>query len=97
MSKEIILDTIYFSREQDILDKKSEFEKQVEYEIKKQKNEEKLRLLIEQVYSKKLSKKIEKYLDLTLEDILKSECTSLDKYYKQGFKDGVNLLIECLL
>ena len=36
MSKEIILDTIYFSREQDILDKKSEFEKQVEYEIKKQ-------------------------------------------------------------
>ena len=48
------------------------------------------------IYNKKLSKKINNLLDLTLEDMLKRESATLDKYYKQGFKDGINLLIECI-
>ena len=35
-------------------------------------------------------------LDLTLDDRLKKDGATLDKYYKQGFKDGINLLIECI-
>ena len=42
-----------------------------------------------------MSRKINNLLDLTLEDMLKRESAALDKYYKQGFKDGINLIIEC--
>ena len=59
-------------------------------------NEEKLRKLIDKIYDKKLSKKISNLLDLTLDDRLKKDGATLDKYYKQGFKDGINLLIECI-
>ena len=65
-------------------------------EIEKDGNEEKLRELIEKVYNPKLSRKINKFLDLTLEDMLKRESETLEKYYMQGFKDGINLLIECM-
>ena len=41
-------------------------------------------------------KKISNLLDLTLDDRLKKDGATLDKYYKQGFKDGINLLIECI-
>lgn len=96
MPKEKLLESIYWDREQGELSKRSEYEKEVIYEIKRDGNEEKLRELIEKIYNKKLSKKIDKYLDLTLEDMLKKESATLDKYYKQGFKDGICLLIECI-
>ena len=96
MSKETLLDSIYFDRDQDILTKKSEYEKEVVFEIKRDGNEDKLRELIDnKIYNKKLSRKINNLLDLTLEDMLKRESAALDKYYKQGFKDGINLIIEC--
>lgn len=96
MPKEKMLESIYWDREQGVLSKLSEGEKQVMREIEKDGNEEKLRELIEKVYSQKLSRKINKFLDLTLEDMLKRESETLEKYYMQGFKDGINLLIECM-
>lgn len=96
MLKEKMLESIYWDREQGVLSARSEGEKQVIREIQQEGNEEKLRELIEKIYSKKLSRKINKYLDLTLEDMLKRESETLEKYYMQGFKDGINLLIECM-
>ena len=83
-------------REQSELAKRSEYEKKVCYEIDRNGNEERLRKLIDKIYDKKLSKKISNLLDLTLDDRLKKDGATLDKYYKQGFKDGINLLIECI-
>ena len=96
MPKEKMLESIYWDREQGVLSKLSEGEKQVMREIEKDWSEEKLRELIEKVYNQKLSRKINKFLDLTLEDMLKRESETLEKYYMQGFKDGINLLIECM-
>ena len=96
MPKEKMLESIFWDREQGVLSKLSEGEKQVMREIEKDGNEEKLRELIEKVYNQKLSRKINKFLDLTLEDMLKRESETLEKYYMQGFKDGINLLIECM-
>lgn len=96
MPKETILESIYWDREQGVLAKRSEYEKEISYEIKQNSNEDKLRELINKLHSERLKKKIDKYLDLTLEDMLKIETATLDKYYKQGFKDGINLLIECI-
>ena len=31
-----------------------------------------------------------------VKDVSKRYCASLEKYYKQGFKDGVNLIVECV-
>ncbi len=96
MPKETLLESIYWDREQGVLANRSELEKEVSYEIQKDGNEEKLRELIDKIYNQRLRNKIDKYLDLTLEDMLKRESATLDKYYKQGFKDGINLLIECI-
>ena len=96
MSKETILDSIFDDRDQGLLAKRSEYEKKIEYEIKMDGNEEKLRKFIDSIYNQKLKNKINNLLELTLEDMLKRESASLDKYYKQGFKDGINLLIECI-
>ena len=97
MPKETLLESIYWDREQGELTKKSEYEKEVRNEIQLDNNEDKLRELIDKkIYNKKLNKKFNYLLDLTLEDMLKRESATLDKYYKQGFKDGINLLIECL-
>lgn len=97
MPKETLLESIYWDREQGELTKKSEYEKEVRNEIQLDNNEDKLRELIDKkIYNKKLNKKFNYLLDLTLEDMLKKESATLDKYYKQGFKDGINLLIECL-
>lgn len=96
MLKETLLESIYWDREQGVLANRSELEKEVSYEIQKDGNEEKLRELIDKIYNQRLRNKIDKYLDLTLEDMLKRESATLDKYYKQGFKDGINLLIECI-
>ena len=96
MPKETLLESIYWDREQGDLANRSELEKEVSYEIQKDGNEEKLRELIDKIYNQRLRNKIDKYLDLTLEDMLKRESATLDKYYKQGFKDGINLLIECI-
>jgi predicted metal-dependent hydrolase len=96
MPKETFLESIYWDREQGVLANRSELEKEVSYEIQKDGNEEKLRKLIDKIYNQRLRNKIDKYLDLTLEDMLKRESATLDKYYKQGFKDGINLLIECI-
>ena len=35
-------------------------------------------------------------LDYAFEDVSKRYCAILEKYYKQGFKDGVNLIVECV-
>ena len=97
MQKETLLETIYLEREQGELAKRSEYEKEVSQEIKRDGNEDKLRELIDtKIYNKKLCKKINNLIDYTLEDMLKRESATLDKYYKQGFKDGINLLIECI-
>lgn len=97
MPKETLLESIYWDREQGELTKKSEYEKEVRNEIQLNNNEDKLREFIDKkIYNKKLNKKFNYLLDLTLEDMLKRESATLDKYYKQGFKDGINLLIECL-
>lgn len=96
MLKETILESIYLDREQSKLAERSEYERKVCYEIDRNGNEEKLRKLIDKIYDKKLSKKISNLLDLTLDDRLKKDGATLDKYYKQGFKDGINLLIECI-
>lgn len=94
MIKETLLESFYLDREQSELAKISEYEKKVCYEIDRNGNEERLRKLIDKIYDKKLSKKISNLLDLTLDDRLKKDDATLDKYYKQGFKDGINLLIE---
>ena len=52
--------------------------------------------MIEQVKEDRLRNKIEEMLDYALEDVSKRYCASLEKYYKQGFKDGVNLIVECV-
>ena len=97
MQKESLLETIYLDREQDKLAGKNEYEKEVSFEIKRDGNEEKLRELIDtKIYNKKLCKKLNYLLDSTFEDFLKMESSTLDKYYKQGFKDGINLIVECL-
>lgn len=97
MPKEKILETIYLEREQNELANRSEYEKETSREIKRDGNEDKLRKLIDtKIYNKRLCKKLNNLLDYTLEDMLKMESATLDKYYKQGFKDGINLLIECL-
>lgn len=96
MPKETVLDSIFDDRDQGLLAKRSEYEKEIEYEIKMDGNEEKLRKFIDSTYNQKLKNKINNLLELTLEDMLKRESASLDKYYKQGFKDGINLLIECI-
>lgn len=97
MPKEKILETIYLEREQNELANRSEYEKETSREIKRDGNEDKLRELIDtKIYNKRLCKKLNNLLDYTLEDMLKMESATLNKYYKQGFKDGINLLIECL-
>lgn len=96
MPKETVLDSIFDDRDQGLLAKRSEYEKEIEYEIKMDSNEEKLRKFIDSIYNQKLKNKINNLLESTLEDMLKRESASLDKYYKQGFKDGINLLIECI-
>ena len=96
MIKETLLESFYLDWEQSDLAKRSDFEKKVCYEIDRNGNEERLRKLIDKIYDKKLSKKISNLLDLTLDDRLKKDGATLDKYYKQGFKDGINLLIECI-
>ena len=96
MLEETILESIYLDREQSKLAERSQYEKEVYYTVKKVGNEEKLRNLISKIYNKRLRTKINNLLELTLEDNLKIESATLDKYYKQGFKDAVNLLIECL-
>lgn len=96
MGKETLLESIYSDRTQGVLSTRSEYEKEVYYEIKRDGNEEKLRELIDKIYNERLKNKIGKYLELTLDDMLKRESATLDKYYKQGFKDGINLLIDCI-
>lgn len=96
MEDETLLESIYYDREQGVLADQSIEEKKVMQEIKKVGNEEKLRQLIGKVHNKRLKKQINKFLDLTLDDISAIGSISLYKYYKQGFKDGINLLIECV-
>lgn len=96
MPSETILETIFYDREQGVLATRNEKERKICSEIQSEGNEDALRKQIEKIYNKKLRRKINKYLELTLDDMLKRESVALDKYYKQGFKDGINLLIECI-
>ena len=96
MEEETILESIFFDREQRVLANVSDEERNVILEIKRDGNEDKLRKLIEQVKEDRLRNKIEEMLDYALEDVSKRYSASLEKYYKQGFKDGVNLIVECV-
>ena len=96
MEEETILESIFFDREQRVLANVSDEERNVILEIERDGNEDKLRKLIEQVKEDRLRNKIEEMLDYALEDVSKRYCDSLVKYYKQGFKDGVNLIVECV-
>ena len=96
MEEETILESIFFDREQRVLANVSDEERNVILEIERDGNEDKLRKLIEQVKEDRLRNKIEEMLDYALEDVSKRYCAILEKYYKQGFKDGVNLIVECV-
>lgn len=96
MEEETILESIFFDREQRVLANVSDEERNVILEIERDGNEDKLRKLIEQVKEDRLRNKIEEMLDYALEDVSKRYRASLEKYYKQGFKDGVNLIVECV-
>lgn len=95
LDEDDILEAIYLDREQGILACRSAEEKQVSDEVKLRGYEEKLRKTVEQIHSEKLRNKINDLIDHTLEDLLYKDGTTMEKYYKQGFKDGVNLLIKC--
>ena len=96
MEEETILESIFFDREQRVLANVSDEERNVILEIERDGNEDKLRKLIEQVKEDRLRNKIEEMLDYALEDVSKRYCASLEIYYKQGCKDGVNLIVECV-
>lgn len=96
MEEETILEEIFFDREQRILAELNDEERKVLAEIKEEGNEEKLRELIKEVKDERLRGKIDNLLEYTLEDVTKRCSVSLEKYYKQGFKDGVNLIVECV-
>ena len=93
--EETLLDDIYWDRVQGVLDDLNEQEEKVINQIKFDKNEEKLRKLVHNIRNKKLRKKINNHIDLVMEDLLCREAERQEKYYKQGFKDGVNLIMEC--
>ena len=93
--EETLLEEIFWDREQGVLMCITKEERQVMDQIELDQHEEKLRKLVHNIRNKKLRKKINTFIDLALEDILKREAERLEKYYKQGFKDGVNLIMEC--
>ena len=96
MGEETILESIFFDREQRVLANVSDEEKNVILEIKRDGKADKLGELIEQVKEDRLRNKLVEMLDYGVEDVSKRYCASLEKYYKQGFKDGVNLIVECV-
>ena len=91
-----ILEEIFLDREQAVLSKITEEERIIMDEIKKFNNEEKLKALIKQVEDKKLRERIDKLYEYAVEDVFKLNSVNLEKYYMQGFKDGVNLILECV-
>lgn len=91
-----ILEEIFLDREQEVLSKITEEERMIMDEIKKFNNEEKLKALIKQVEDKNLRKRIDKLYEYAVEDVFKLNSVNLEKYYMQGFKDGVNLILECV-
>lgn len=91
-----ILEEIFLDREQEVLSKITEQEKMIMDEIKKFNNEEKLKALIKQVEDKNLRERIDKLYEYAVEDVFKLNSVNLEKYYMQGFKDGVNLILECV-
>lgn len=96
MEEETILEELFFDREQRVLAILNDEERRIIAEIKQDDNEEKLREVMEQIKDERIKRKIDELLDYTLEDVSKRCSASLEKYYKQGFKDGVNLIIECV-
>lgn len=91
-----ILEEIFLDREQAVLSKITEEERIIMDEIKKFNNEEKLKALIKQVEDKNLRERIDKLYEYAVEDVFKLNSVNLEKYYMQGFKDGVNLILECV-
>ncbi|MBS5854363.1 MAG: hypothetical protein KIC56_03955 [Clostridium sp.] len=91
-----ILEEIFLDREQEVLSKITEEERMIMDEIKKFNNEEKLKALIKQVEDKNLRERIDKLYEYAVEDVFKLNSVNLEKYYMQGFKDGVNLILECV-
>lgn len=93
--EETLLDEIYWDRVQGVLDDLTDKEVNVMNQIKFDNHEKKLRNLVHNIRNKKLRKEINNYIDLSMEDLLTREAERQEKYYKQGFKDGVNLIMEC--
>ena len=104
--EETLLDEIFWDRDQgvlrcltkgerQVLDDLTDKEINVMNQIKFDNHEKKLRNLVHNVRNKKLRKEINNYIDLSMEDLLTREAERQEKYYKQGFKDGVSLIMEC--
>ena len=93
--EETLLDEIFWDRDQGVLRCLTKGERQVMDQIELNQHEEKLRKLVHNNRNKKLRKKINTFIDLAMEDLLSREAERLEKYYKQGFKDGVSLIMEC--
>ena len=83
--EETLLDEIFWDRDQGVLRCLTKGERQVMDQIE----------LVHNIRNKKLRKKINTFIDLAMEDLLSREAERLKKYYKQGFKDGVSLIMEC--
>jgi len=93
--EETLLDEIFWDRDQGVLRCLTKGERQVMDQIELNQHEEKLRKLVHNIRNKKIRKKINTFIDLAMEDLLSREAERLEKYYKQGFKDGVSLIMEC--
>lgn len=91
-----ILEEFFLDREQEVLSKLTEEERSIMDEITKINNEKKLKELINQVEDKNLRERIDKLYEYAVEDVFKLNSVNLEKYYMQGFKDGVNLILECV-
>ena len=91
-----ILEEIFLDRVKEVLSKITEEERMIMDEIKKFNNAEKLKALIKQVEDKNLRERIDKLYEYAVEDVFKLNSVNLEKYYMQGFKDGVNLILECV-
>lgn len=96
MENETLLSLIFWDRDQGILAQRTKEEKEIEREIHQRGNEEKLRQNIEKIENVELKNKINKYLESTLGDLLDRESVILEKYYKQGFKDAFNFVLEII-
>ena len=91
-----ILKSIFEIREQQVLSKMSDEEIKVRKELEKTKNDEKFEDLIKEIKDERLQEKLRNGFDDVSLDIMKLSCCDIDRYYRQGFADAINIVIECM-